>query len=74
LEDSEFIVVLQTGFGSGFLPLGSGLVSDSKKLDSENLCAVIAGQSLEMLFIGKLNITKIKQVNQNTNEKANPQK
>jgi len=31
--------VLQTGFelGSGFLPLGSGLESDSKKLESEHL-------------------------------------
>jgi len=32
--------VLQTGFGSGsgFLPLGSELESDSKKLESEHLC------------------------------------
>jgi len=51
LEDSEFIVVLQTGFGSVFLPLGSGLESDSKKLDSENLCAVIAGHSSKYLEI-----------------------
>jgi len=34
----DFIFVLQTGFGSGFLPLGSGLESDSKKLESEQLC------------------------------------
>jgi len=40
-QDSDFIVVLQTGFGSGsgFLTLGSGLESDSKKLDSEHLCS-----------------------------------
>jgi len=31
-QDSDFIVVLQTGFGSGFLSRGSGLESDSKKL------------------------------------------
>jgi len=31
-QDSDFIVVLQTGFGSGFLPLGSGLESDLKNL------------------------------------------
>jgi len=31
-QDSDFIVVLQTGFGSGFLPLGSGLESDKKNL------------------------------------------
>jgi len=37
-QDSDFIFVLQTGFGSGFLPLGSGLESDSKKLESEHLC------------------------------------
>jgi len=39
LQDSDFIIVLQTGFGSGsgFLPLGSGLESDSKKLESEHL-------------------------------------
>jgi len=39
-QDSDFIVVLQTGFGSrsGFLPLGSGLESDSKKPESEHLC------------------------------------
>ena len=38
-QDSDFIVVLQTGFGSGsgFLPLGSGLDPDSKKLESEHL-------------------------------------
>ena len=38
----DFIVVLQTGFGSGsgFLPLGSGLESDSQKLESEYLCFV----------------------------------
>jgi len=32
--------VQQTGFrsGSGFLPLGSGLELDSKKLESEHLC------------------------------------
>jgi len=36
-QDSDFIVVLQTGFGSGFLPLGSGLESDSKKLESEHV-------------------------------------
>jgi len=32
------MVVLQTGFGSGsgYLPLASGLESDSKKLESEN--------------------------------------
>ena len=32
--------MLQTGFGSGsgFLPLGSGLDSDSEKLESEHLC------------------------------------
>jgi len=36
-QDSDFIVVLQTGFGSGFLPLGSGLESDLKKLESEHL-------------------------------------
>ena len=30
--------MLQTGFGSGFLPLGSGLESDSKNLESEHLC------------------------------------
>jgi len=35
--DSDLIVVLQAGFGSGFLPLGSGLESDSKKLDCEHL-------------------------------------
>jgi len=36
-QDSDFIFVLQAGFGSGsgFLPLGSGLESDSKKLESE---------------------------------------
>jgi len=33
----DFIFVLQTEFGSGFLPLGSGLDSDSKKLESEHL-------------------------------------
>jgi len=34
--------VLQTKFhsGSGFPPLGSGLKSDSKKLDSEHLCCL----------------------------------
>jgi len=39
-QDLDFIVVLQTGFGSGsgFLPLASGLESDSKKLESEHLC------------------------------------
>jgi len=31
-QDSDFIVVLQTG------PLGSGLESDSKKPESEHLC------------------------------------
>jgi len=36
-QDSDFIVVLQTGFGSGFLPLGSGLESDLKNLESEHL-------------------------------------
>jgi len=38
-RNSDFIVVLQTGFwsGSGFLPLGSGLESDSNKLESEHL-------------------------------------
>jgi len=36
-QDSDFIVVLQIGFGSGFLPLGWGLESDSKKLESEHL-------------------------------------
>jgi len=36
-QDSDFIVELQTGFGSGFLPLGSALVSDLKKLVSEHL-------------------------------------
>jgi len=36
-QDSDFIVVLQTGFGSGFLPLGSGLESDLKKLESKHL-------------------------------------
>jgi len=36
-QDSDFIVVLQTGFGSGFLPLKSELESDSKKLESEHL-------------------------------------
>jgi len=30
--------VLQRGFGSGFLPLGPGLKSDSKKLESEHIC------------------------------------
>jgi len=30
--------VLQTRFGSGFLPLASELESDSKKLESEHLC------------------------------------
>jgi len=29
--------MLQTGFGSGFPPIGSGLESDSKKLESEHL-------------------------------------
>jgi len=29
--------VLQKGFGSGFLTLGSGLESESKKLESEHL-------------------------------------
>jgi len=38
-QDSDFIAVLQTGFGSGsgLLPLGSGLESDSKKLENEHL-------------------------------------
>jgi len=36
-QDSDFILVLQTGFGSGFLPLGSGLEPDSKILESEHL-------------------------------------
>jgi len=38
-QDSDFIVVLQTGFesGSGFLLLGSGLESDLKKLESKHL-------------------------------------
>ena len=36
-QDSDFIVMLQTGFGSGFPPIGSGLESDSKKLESEHL-------------------------------------
>jgi len=38
-QDSDFIVVFQTGFGSGsgFLPLKLGLESDSKKLQSEHL-------------------------------------
>jgi len=38
-QDSDVIDVLQTGFGSGsgFLPLGPGLESDSKKLESEHL-------------------------------------
>jgi len=31
--------VLQTGFGSGFLPLGSELELDSKKIESEHLWA-----------------------------------
>jgi len=37
-QDSDFIVVLQTGFGSGSLPLGSGLDLDSKKLEAKYLC------------------------------------
>jgi len=41
-QDSDFTVVLQTGFGSGFLPLGSGLESDSKKLESEHLWRKVA--------------------------------
>jgi len=36
-QDLDFIFVLQTGLGSGFLPLGSGLESNSKKLESEHL-------------------------------------
>jgi len=38
IQDSDFIVVLQTAFrsGSGFLPLGSALESDSKKTLSPN--------------------------------------
>jgi len=42
-QDSDFIVVLQTAFGSGsgFLPVVSGLESDSKKLESEHLCCTV---------------------------------
>jgi len=42
-QDSDFIVVLQTRFGSGFLPLRSGLESDSKKLDSKHFCYLGTG-------------------------------
>jgi len=57
-QDSDFIVVLQTGFGSGsgFLPLKSGLESDSKKLESEHLWFVpaasqsVGGQSAANLL------------------------
>jgi len=40
---------LQTGFasGSGFLPLGSGLDSDSKKIESEHLCCTVIGLALD---------------------------
>jgi len=34
----DFTFALQTGFESGFLPLGSRMESDSKKLESEHLC------------------------------------
>jgi len=36
-QESDFIFVLQRGFGSGsgLLPLGSGLESDSKKHESD---------------------------------------
>jgi len=36
-KDLDIIVVLQTGCGSGFLPLGSGLESDSKKIQNFSL-------------------------------------
>ena len=51
-QDSDFIVVLQTGFGSGsgFLPLGSGLESDSKKLESEHLCYARGTRALQLFF------------------------
>ena len=34
--------MLQTGFASGFRPLGSGLESDSKKLESEHLWWILS--------------------------------
>jgi len=45
-QDSDFIVVLQTGCGSGFLPLASGLESDSKKLESEHLCLTLQSRQV----------------------------
>jgi len=36
-QDSDSIVLFKTGFGSGFLPIESGMESDSKKLESEHL-------------------------------------
>jgi len=54
-QDSDFIVVLQTGFwsGSGFLPLGSRLESDSKKLESEHLWSEHLSSSSGWWFMAK---------------------
>jgi len=54
-KDSDFIVVLQTRFGSGFLTLGSGLESDSKKLESEHLWQIYRAW---WIFCGDFNVTR----------------
>jgi len=51
-QDSDFIVVSPSGFGSGsgFLPLGSGLESDSKKLESEHLCPAVETEAASIIY------------------------